>query len=360
MLTKFTGKNLKGLAASLAADLEKGAKIGKADAEKLLKKLKESDGFGDIKTWTGAVFTQMGQLLEGIASSDIAQFTKEAIQGGMAEIKKTGAKLGAFTTDQMAAWKPKIEEAYGKAKDMAEATVEALGAMAGTIDLSELKLAAVKGLKGAAIKLKGGAEFAKAWSKEKLTALSAEAKKAFNGKTLRDFRANVKGKTSEIAEKIKALVCPDGTCPGALLDVEVPHGADETADQIKAKIAAYLKNTPGSELSMKTPPPPKAAYVVATIEIAATTSSISNSWPPTGRRLTASDTAVTTVRFEFDTNADSTTAAANVNAFKGMYSGVTTSTIPVTATDFTAAAAAVVPTAVLSATAVAAALYSLC
>ena len=181
----------------------------------------------------------------------------------------------------------------------------------------------------------------------------------------------MKGKTSEIAEKIKALVCPDGTCPGALLDVEVPHGADETADQIKAKIAAYLgyylkkgvfvsSNTPGTELSMKTPPPPKAAYVVATIEIAATTSSISNSWPPTGRRLTASDTAITTVRFEFDTNADSTTAAANVNAFKGMHSGVTTSTIPVTATDFTAAAAAVVPTAVLSATAVAAALYSLC
>ena len=344
MLTKFTGKNLKGLAASLAADLEKGAKIGKADAEKLLKKLKESDGFGDIKTWTGAVFTQMGQLLEGIASSDIAQFTKEAIQGGMAEIKKTGAKLGAFTTDQMAAWKPKIEEAYGKAKDMAEATVEALGAMAGTIDLSELKLAAVSGLKGAAIKLKGGAEFAKAWGKEKLTALSAEAKKAFNGKTLRDFRANVKGKTSEIAEKIKALVCPDGTCPGALLDVEVPHGAAETADQIKAKIEAYLKKAKA-----------KAASVVATIEIAATTSG--DKTVTAGRRLAASDTAVTTVRLEFDTNADSTAAAAEVNAANP---GVTTSTIPVTATDGTAAAAAVVPTAVLGATAVAAALYSLC
>jgi len=307
-----------------------------------LKKLKDSDAFGDVKTWTGAAFSQMGQLLEGIKGSDIAKFTKEAIQGGMAEIKKTGAKLGAFTKAQVAAWKPKIEEAYGKAKDMASATIAELGAMAGTIDLSELKLSAVKGLKGAAIKLKGGAEFAKAWSKEKLTALTAEAKKAFNGKTLRDFRANVGGKVSDIAEKIKALVCPDGKCPGALLDVEVPHGAAETADQIKAKIEAYLKKAKA-----------KAASVVETIQIAATTDAATVQ----GRRLAASDTAVTTVRLEFDTNADSTAAAAEVNAAD---SGVTTSTIPVTATDGTAAAAAVVPTALLSATAVAAALYSLC
>jgi len=345
MLTKFTGKNLKGFAKNLAADLENGAKIGKADAEKLLKKLKDSDGFGDVKTWTGAAFSQMGQLLEGIKGSDIAKFTKEAIQGGMAEIKKTGAKLGAFTKAQVAAWKPKIEEAYGKAKNMLSATIAELGAMAGTIDLSELKLAAVKGLKGAAIKLKGGAEFAKesaAWTKEKLTELTAEAKKAFNGKTLRDFRANVGGKVSDIAEKIKALVCPDGKCPGALLDVEVPHGAAETADQIKAKIEAYLKKAKA-----------KAASVVETIQIAATTDAATVQ----GRRLAASDTAVTTVRLEFDTNSDSTAAAAEVNAAD---SGVTTSTIPVTATDGTAAAAAVVPTALLSATAVAAALYSLC
>ena len=284
------GKDITGLLPDVKDALAKGTKIGKNAARQIVNKLKDVDAFGAVSKWTGAMFSEMGQLAEAIEESDIGQLTKEAVQGGMSTIKKAGAKLGAFTKEQAKAWGVKCKEAYGLAKDMSKDTIAELGAMAGTIDLTDLAEEVIPALQSGAIKLKGGADFAASWTKGQLKALSKDAKKAgFNGKTLKNFFGALKKATAtELAdrtEKVKSLVCPDGACPGAIVDIEMPHGDTKTSDEIKTEIEAYLKTTKAT-----------AASIAGSIDIAATADGTDDS--TNGRRLAESDTKVTTVRLE--------------------------------------------------------------
>jgi hypothetical protein len=365
---KLTARDMSSLIGEIAELAEKGTKMAKAGAKKMLNKLKGEGGWGAIKDWGVDKIAKAGSLLDGLDATDIAAVKKatfDAAMGdfgkvvswdkdqakGLADKLKNGLKngdmtkctaeilakgkgflsgltdadlaaiptdefkkgiksiaescqkLGAYDDAKKTALKKQVKAAFGE--DVAaftEDVVNDIGALVGTLeeeDLNKLTKGVVKKIKGAAIKMMGGAKAAKAFSAEKLKELNDEAKAAFNGVDLKAL-----AEAGEAAlDKLKAVVCgTDGKCPGAVTDFVVDHDGSQTDAKILAKFQDKLAKT-GLKVIMA-------------------------GTPKTGRTLTgATGNTQTVVRAEFTSN-----AAAKEAADKGASLGTTT-TVPVTAAD---------------------------
>ena len=238
-LGEVVGSGMKGIAGDLSNALDQGAKISVNEAQLIVKKLKEPDNFGDPKTWNSAVFSSLGQMTKILEVPDIQAVPRESIQAGMGSIRKAFKNARGLTATQKAAWKTKVNEAYGATKDMTTETVEELGPMMGTLELKVLPEEALPSIKASAIKVKGGADFA-SWSPDRLKMLSKTAiKEGFNGQILKDFRSGLTRITEDekvqASEMVQAVVCPDGGCPGAICDCEVRSSGGTNGEDIMEK-----------------------------------------------------------------------------------------------------------------------------
>jgi hypothetical protein len=234
------GNGMMGIAGDLSDALDRGTKIRVKEAQLIVDKLKAPDNFGPPSTWNSAVFSNLGQMTKILEANDINAVPKESIQAGMGRIKKAfESSRDELTATQKAAWRTKVNEAYGKTEDMETETVKELGSMMGTLDLKVLPDDTLPSIEPSAIKVKGGADFAD-WPKDRLNMLSKTArKKGFNGRTLKNFRSGLKTTTKAekalATEMVQALVCPDGGCPGAICDCEVRSSGNTNEADIMEK-----------------------------------------------------------------------------------------------------------------------------
>ena len=298
-LDNLSAGDMASLIGEVAEQAEKGTKMAKAGAEKMLNKLKGAGGWGAIKDWGVDKISEAGSLLDGLGVDDIAavedatfdaamgdfgkvvSWGKDQAKGLADKLKKglkgdmekctaeilakgkgflsglTGAdlaaipmpefkkgiksiadscqKLGAYDDAQKEAMKKQVKDAFGEGSngdiDWVR-HIDDIGALLGTFDekaLLNFPKSAVNKIKGAAIKMLGGAKAAKAFSADKLKDFSDEAKAAFNG-------ADLKALGEASLDKLKAVLCATDAskCPGAITDFVVDHDGVKTDAEILA------------------------------------------------------------------------------------------------------------------------------
>jgi len=374
---KLSAGDMSSLIGEIAEQAEKGTKMAKAGAEKMLNKLKGAGGWGAIKDWGVDKIAEAGSLLDGLDATDIAAvedatfdaamgdfgkvvtwgkdqakgladklkkglkgdmkkctaeilakgkgflsgltdadlaaIPKDEFKKGIKSIAESCQKLGAYDDLKKKALKKQVKAAFGDIAAFTEAVVDEIGALVGTFeedDLKKLTKGVFKKIKGAAIKMMGGAKAAKAFSADKLKELSEEAKAAFNGADLTAL-----AEAGEAAlEKLKAVVCKDGKCPGAVTDFVVDHDGSQTDAKILAKFTKKLAKIMITELKVIMAGTPKSTTTRRRLQA--------------GRALTgATANTQTVVRAESNSNAAAAEAAA-----EGASLGTAT-TVQVTASD---------------------------
>jgi len=220
-----------------ASSFDKFGGIGswaKDQSKNLAGKLKTAFGTAD-KLTADALKSSQG-FLPGLTKDDLKLITNTAFQGAKAAFKANMEKLGSFDKDQMEELKKQVKAEVSDFATMTKAQAEGFGALLATADIGDLKklpATALGALDAAAFKAMGGAKALGAFTKDQFTSMSAEARKAFNGK---DIKALASDK-----EKLKGALGCTTDCPPAITDFTTTYyAAQKNATDVLAEIKAAL------------------------------------------------------------------------------------------------------------------------
>jgi hypothetical protein len=252
----------------------------------------------------------MKGVIKSFPKTDIEKITKATLEQSLGPIAASiSSELGAVNDEALAAWGDQV---YTNFAPFDEKEIKDLGALVATVPKEKFDELFTEDLLDdidpSAILVNADA-FAESLPATKLDKLTKEAKNIFSGDNLDKMKDDI--------EKVKAVVCDGGKCPGAICDMTFRTDGSESPKQIlaKAKQACLDKGMTAEEAA--------TMKVQLTANIAQATSS-----RRMRRSLAATATTQTVIRAETNTNAGSQVAAAAAQSV-----GATPAVVKVTATD---------------------------
>jgi hypothetical protein len=117
---KLTAGDMSSLIGEIAEQAEKGTKMTKAGAKKMLNKLKGEGGWGAIKDWGVDKIAEAGSLLDGLDATDIAAVKNATFDAAMGYF----GKVVSWDKDQAKGLADKLKN--GLNGDMTKCTAEIL------------------------------------------------------------------------------------------------------------------------------------------------------------------------------------------------------------------------------------------
>jgi ElaB/YqjD/DUF883 family membrane-anchored ribosome-binding protein len=168
-------------------------------------RLKKSDAYGPVSTWTKDKVTKLGDALPfALEPNDIPQLDKEVLKQTLSVVKSAADKDG-FDTIQLKALAAKLKEVYGKpTKDWTKEQIDQAGKMLQGLtvqDIKELSNDAVTAIKPHVVHCLDKAQLDALAAK--LKQLSAEARNSVYGKKFSELSAQAKQALLNCASQCK-------------------------------------------------------------------------------------------------------------------------------------------------------------
>jgi len=254
--------------------------------------------------------TSMKGVVNRLPKKDIEKLTKDTFEKSLGPIAASiSSEIGAVTDEALGAWGDQVVKNFAP---FDQKEVKDLGALVAAVPKERFDELftddVIEFVEPSAILVAADA-FAESLPATKLDKLTKEAKNIFSGDNLNKLQDDI--------EKVKAVVCDGGKCPGAICDMTFKTDGSESPKQIlaKAKQACLDKGMTAEEAA--------TMKVQLTANIAQATVS-----RRMRRSLAATATTQTVIRAETNTNAGSQVAAAAAQSV-----GATPAVVKVTATD---------------------------
>ena len=206
---------------------------------------KAKAAWGSVKKASATEIRKARGFLNGFSTQDLADVATDVFEDAVDAFETAGNKIGAWTTEQAATLGSQVKKTFGAARTFTRKTIEKVGSLIGTLDVSDLKELtdeALKSVKGGAVKIMGATTAASAWTAHKFNQLAKETKDQFNGNALKIL-------AKDSLDKLKAVLSCGGAgerkCPAVVIDITIDHDLTTSAADLMSQVSDLLTSTAG-------------------------------------------------------------------------------------------------------------------